>query len=69
MRDMTELDRVMEHLQDSKSHCIEELKHMNMPDNRLTEIINFLEEQGFITRENEDLMITAKGLKFLELPC
>ncbi len=65
---MKYLDRVMENLQDLKWHDIEEIKQMNVPVNKLTEVLHFLEEQGLIIREDEKLMITPKGLKFLDLP-
>ncbi len=65
---MKEIDRVMEQIQDSKWHGIEEMKQNNIPEKNLTKIINFLEEQGLIIIKNENIKITQKGLRFLELP-
>lgn len=65
---MKEIDRVLELLQDSNWHGIEEMRQKYMLDRTLTEKIYFLEELGLITINNEKLRITPKGLKFLELP-
>ncbi len=65
---MKEIDRILELLQDSNWHGIEEIKQKYMLDRTLTEKIYFLEELGLISIKNEKLRITPKGLKFLELP-
>ncbi len=65
---MKEIDRVLELLQDSNWHGIEEMRQKYMLDRTLTEKIYFLEELGLISIKNEKLRITPKGLKFLELP-
>ncbi len=65
---MKEIDRVMEQIQDSKWHGIEEMKQNNIPEKNLTKRIKFLEKQGLIIIKNEKIKITQKGLMFLELP-
>ncbi len=65
---MKEIDRVLEILQDSNWHGLEEIRQKYMLDRALTEKIYFLEELGLISIKNEKLRITPKGLKFLELP-
>ncbi|MCZ7355788.1 MAG: hypothetical protein O8C66_07735 [Candidatus Methanoperedens sp.] len=63
------IDRVLELLQNSQWHDIEEIKkEISAPEDTLNEILNFLQGQGYIIRENEKLRIKPKGLRFLELP-
>jgi predicted transcriptional regulator len=63
------IDRVMELLQDSQWHDIEEIKkETSASEDILNEILNFLQGQGYIIRENKKLRIKSKGLRFLELP-
>lgn len=63
------IDRILELLQDFRWHSIEEInKETTIPDEKLNQILLFLQEQFLISKENEKLRITPKGLKFLDLP-
>ncbi len=66
---MITLDRILNMLQDSKWHHVDEIqKEISMPEDKLNGVLFFLIEQGYIDQENEKLRITSRGLKFLELP-
>lgn len=66
---MKQLDRILEFLRDFQWHSIEEIKkETSMPDEKLNELLYFLQEQSLINKENEKVRITPEGLKFLELP-
>ncbi len=66
---MIHLDRILDMLLDSHWHSIDEIKkEIPMQEDKLNEVLYFLKEQGYISRENEKLRITPRGLKFLGLP-
>lgn len=66
---MKYLDRTLEHLCDSQWHSIMSLeKEISLPNEKLNTILFFLQENGFIEKENEKVRITSLGLRFLELP-
>lgn len=66
---MMHLDGILELLRDIRWHSIEEIKkETTIPDEKLNQILLFLQEQYLICKENEKVKITPKGLKFLELP-
>lgn len=66
---MKYLDRILEHLQDSEWHSVEEVgRETSTPDDNLKEILCFLQERSLIVKENERIKITPEGLNFLELP-
>ena len=67
---MRNLDIIMELLADSSWHSIEEIKtgtHLKIE--MIDELIDFLHELDFIEKDNDDLKITEKGLKFLDINC
>ncbi len=66
---MKSLDRILELLSDFKWCSINEIKiRSSLPSDRLNEALSFLQEQSFISREDEKLRITPRGLKLLEIP-
>ncbi|KCZ72745.1 hypothetical protein ANME2D_01179 [Candidatus Methanoperedens nitroreducens] len=66
---MKNLDRILELLSDFKWCSINEIKtRISLPSDRLNEALSFLQEQSFISREDEKLRITPRGLKLLEIP-
>jgi len=66
------LDRILELLKDSEWHLMDELKAklFFLPDEKLNEIIRFLEEYKFVNfnKEEKKAKIEPLGLSFLELP-
>ena len=66
---MEELDTILELIKDSRWHSIEEIqKEVDLPSDKLNEVIRFLEEQAFINKQNGSLRITPAGLRLLNLP-
>ena len=67
---MRNLDTIMELLADSSWHGIEEIKTV-IPQKieMIDELIDFLHELDFVEKDNDDLKITKKGLKFLDINC
>lgn len=66
---MEELDVILELIKDSQWHSIGEIqKEVNLPSDKLNEIIRFLKEQAFIDTQDGSLRITQAGLRVLELP-
>ena len=62
------LDRMLEQLQDSKWHSVDEIKTNNsVSSDSLSASLRFLQEQAFIDIKNEKLKITGLGLRFLDL--
>lgn len=67
---MKQLNTIVELLIDSQWHEREEInKQINLHEDVFNYLIVFLQEQGFIENENENLKITSRGVKFLDLPC
>lgn len=65
---MKNLDRILELLQDSNWHGVEEINNeLHLSVDRLNEAIRFLLEWGLIEKEEETLKITVDGLEYLEL--
>jgi RIO-like serine/threonine protein kinase len=65
------LDRVLELLQDSQWHSAKEIDEViRLPEEKLSHILSFFAEFGFVNREDEQGMVKIKptGLEFLELP-
>lgn len=66
---MKSLDKILELIQDSNWHAVEEIKKkISLPEEKLDKMLSFLQEQKYIDREHERLRITSIGLRFLELP-
>jgi DNA-binding IclR family transcriptional regulator len=68
---MMHLDIVLESLHDSQWHSLDELAALfSLPEDKLKKIIRLLEEEGFISFEEERGRVKIKplGLTFLELP-
>lgn len=62
------LDRMLEQLQDSKWHSVDEIKTNNsVSSDSFSASLRFLQEQAFIDIKNEKLKITGLGLRFLDL--
>jgi len=65
---MENLDRITELLRDSQWHSLEEIKQeIPLPKAKLNELLIFLQELEVIVKENGNLRITARGLRFLDL--
>lgn len=66
---MEELDSILELIRDSQWHSIEEIQgEINLPSDKLNEVILFLKEQAFLDKQNGSIRITPAGLRLLELP-
>jgi DNA-binding IclR family transcriptional regulator len=66
---MKDLDKILELMRDSNWHSLEELrKEITLPSEKLDNVLSFLQEQGFVDKEDEKLRITPAGLRLLELP-
>lgn len=68
---MKALDRVLELLEDSEWHSLDETKaQIPLPEGKFAPILRFLADFGFITLEGERSVAKIKplGLTFLELP-
>ncbi len=66
---MKSLDKILELLRDNQWHNIDEIKKEISPSsNKLNELLCFLQEEKFISKDNNKLKITSMGSKFLELP-
>ena len=68
---MKSVDRILESLRDSQWHSLDEIRaKFSLPEDKATEIIHFLEEQGFVGIDNErgGVKIKPLGLEFLALP-
>jgi len=64
-------DKLVELLRDSQWHRSDEIKEaVSLPEDTLNEIINFLEDEAFITLDEgkRKMKIKPLGLRFLELP-
>ena len=64
-------DKLVELLRDSQWHRSAEIKEaVSLPEDKLNVIINFLEDEAFINRDEgkSKMKITPFGLRFLELP-
>ena len=65
---MKNLDRITELLRDTQWHSLEEIKQeIPLPKDKLNELLIFLQELEVIEKENRNLRITARGLRFLDL--
>ena len=65
---MKNLDRITELLRDTQWHRLEEIKQeIPLPKAKLNELLIFLQELEVIEKENGNLRITARGLRFLDL--
>jgi len=68
---MKKLDRILESLHDSQWHSLDEIRaQFSLSEDKTNEIIHFLEEQEFITIDDERgrIKIKSSGLEFLALP-
>ncbi len=66
---MESLDGILEQIRDAQWHNIDEVKqNTSLPQGTLDELLLFLQEQGFIDKNNERLRITSFGSKYLQLP-
>jgi len=66
---MDNFENILELLRDSRPHNIEEINNMlSISPDKLNKSLRFLQEYGFIEKENETFIITDLGLKYLELP-
>jgi len=68
---MKKLDRILESLHDSQWHPLDEIgAQFSLSEDKTNEIIHFLEEQEFITIDDERgrIKIKSSGLEFLALP-
>lgn len=67
---MRNLDIIMESLADYSWHSLEEIKTViSQKIEMINELIDFLHELDFVEKDNDDLKITKKGLKFLDVNC
>lgn len=68
---MKHLDIVLESLEDSQWHSLDEIRgHFSLSEDKLKRIIRFLEEEEFISFDEERgrAKINPLGLTFLALP-
>ncbi len=68
---MKHLEIVLESLQDSQWHSLDEIAALfSLPEDKLKKIIRFLEEEEFISFDEgrERTKIKPLGLTFLQLP-
>jgi len=68
---MKPLDKILELLQDSQWHSLDEIKaRVSLSEDKLKKIVRFLEEQEFISEDKNkgEAKIKPLGLTFLELP-
>ena len=68
---MKHLDIVLESLHDSQWHSLDEIRALfSLPGDKLKKIVRFLEEEEFISfdEERERAKINPLGLAFLTLP-
>jgi predicted transcriptional regulator len=66
---MEDFENILELLRDSKQHSIEEINNvLSIPPDKLNILLSFLQEYGFIEKENGTFNITDLGIKYLELP-
>lgn len=66
---MEDFENILDLLRDSKEHSVEEINNMlSIPPDKLNKLLSFLQEYGFIERENGTLKITDMGIRYLELP-
>jgi hypothetical protein len=62
------LDKILEQLQDSQWHNLDEIrKSICLPSDKLNLVVCFLEKQSFVNMKSGKLKITYLGLKFLYL--
>jgi len=62
------LDRITELLRDTQWHRLKEIKQeIPLPKAKLNELLIFLQELEVIEKENGNLRIKARGLRFLDL--
>jgi predicted transcriptional regulator len=65
---MLYLDTALELLRDSQWHSIMSIKkEISLQDEKFNTIISFLQEHGFVEKENQKMRITFSGLRFMEL--
>lgn len=65
---MKNLDRITELLRDSQWHSLEEIKQeIPLAEDKVNELLIFLQELEVIEKENRNLRITTRGLRFLDL--
>jgi len=68
---MLDIDTILERLQDSQWHSLDEIGgYVSLSDDKVKRIIAFLEENEFINFDNDKTRakIRTTGLRFLELP-
>ncbi len=66
---MKDLDVILDLIRDSNWHSVGEIRReISLPSETLDKVLSFLNEQAFIDRKNEELRITPKGLRLLDLP-
>ncbi len=68
MNIMDFIDRILKLLKDSRWHSIEEVEmNISVPSCKIQYALGFLNEQKFVNVQNDRIIITAKGLKLIEL--
>ncbi|MEA2076240.1 MAG: hypothetical protein U9O85_11065 [Euryarchaeota archaeon] len=68
---MMNIDTILERLQDSQWHSLDEIRGcVSLSDDKVRRIIVFLEENEFVNFDNDKTRakIRTPGLRFLELP-
>jgi transcription initiation factor IIE alpha subunit len=68
---MKSIDTILERLQDSQWHSLDELRgRVSLSENQVERIITLLEENEFINLDDEKTRakIRTSGLRFLKLP-
>ena len=58
--------KVLEYLLKDKSEIGEISKHIRLPESVVKSIVNVLVDKGYVKLNENDVMITEKGIKYLE---
>lgn len=62
------IDRILKHLMDSKWHTIEEIEtDISEPMHKIHHALNILKELEFVNIQNNRIILTSKGFKFINL--
>jgi len=62
------IDRILKLLMDSRWHSIQEIeKDISEPEHKIHNALNFLNEQEFVSIQNNRIILTSKGFKLMEL--
>ena len=65
---MNSLDKILELLQDTQWHSLDEIKRViSLPSDKLNEVVYFLQKEAFVDKKDSKIRITCTGLKLSQL--